>query len=72
MALLLQEAISIKELAERIGVPPRRISNYLIKAHANSTKDGPCRYPEQYLVGKMLDQETRDRIFRIPLPWFTK
>lgn len=72
MALMSQDELCVREVAARMGVPYRSLYYYLQLDRADDergvSRPRPCRFPEQYLVCKMLDQETRERIMQ-PHHW---
>lgn len=67
MALMAQEEISVVEVAQRMGVSFQSLYRYLHMEHAE-LRARPHRFTEQYLVLKMLDQDTRERIMQ-PHHW---
>lgn len=67
LTLMLQEGVGVIELSKMMGVDSQRIFRYIrLAVTGMHTKSAMTRrYPEQYLVEKMLDPEHRERLIRL-------
>lgn len=66
-ALMVQERASAVKLAKMMGVDIQRIRRYIhLEVTGGHSRTAMVhRYPEQYLVERMLDPDTRTRLLRL-------
>lgn len=68
LSLMLQENIGTIEVAARLGMNVRSVQRYIKMTNNEAKKARPHQYPQQFLIGLMLDENTVDRLKR-SLPW---